>query len=379
MKNSIQFLSPRIVGERFDGHSIPLEMLKDLAVLEEMIIEVAKWCYLQDNPQRTRTPRGFTDGISLNLTAIGDGSVVPRICLNIAATELSTPANQIYLERARRNIVDAIDAAEHDQPIVRHLPEPLLGFFDRIGRGLRDGEAIEFNYPNTDKPARLNKITRRKLLLASSQVQEVTEEVSLRGTIPEANQAKMTFELQVINGPRVVAPIAPHYHSTVLKAFNGYCHGARILLLGVGRYNRFDRLQSIETIEHLSLLDSNDIAARLDELRALKNGWLDGKGFAPASEGLDWLANRFESLYPDDLPLPYLYPTAEGGIQAEWSLHGHEITLEISLDTHRGEWNALNMETEEAMEQILDLDEREGWDWLATQIQPLSGASRNER
>lgn len=48
MNAPIPFLCPRMVGPRFDGHAIPLELLKDLAVLEEMIIEIAKWCYLQE-------------------------------------------------------------------------------------------------------------------------------------------------------------------------------------------------------------------------------------------------------------------------------------------------------------------------------------------
>ncbi len=40
------FLKPRLVGARFDGHRVPLEILRDLAVLEQMIVEVAKWQYL---------------------------------------------------------------------------------------------------------------------------------------------------------------------------------------------------------------------------------------------------------------------------------------------------------------------------------------------
>ena len=46
MPETIEFLSPRLVGNRFDQHSIPLEVLKDLAALEELIVEVAKWHYL---------------------------------------------------------------------------------------------------------------------------------------------------------------------------------------------------------------------------------------------------------------------------------------------------------------------------------------------
>ena len=50
------FLRPKLVGKRFEDHSIPLELLGDLAVLEAMVIEVAKWRYLQDNPDRKLTP-----------------------------------------------------------------------------------------------------------------------------------------------------------------------------------------------------------------------------------------------------------------------------------------------------------------------------------
>ena len=77
------FLRPRLVGKRFEGHSIPLELLGDLAVLEAMVIEVAKWRYLQDNPNRKRSPRKFTEGISLTLTSVEQGSAVAVIAIAI--------------------------------------------------------------------------------------------------------------------------------------------------------------------------------------------------------------------------------------------------------------------------------------------------------
>lgn len=60
-------------------------------------------------------------------------------------------------------------------------------------------------------------------------------------------------------------------------------------------------------------LDPLDVRARLDDLRALSDGWLDGTGVAPPHAGLDWLASAFDRHFPDDLPLPHLYPTPEGG------------------------------------------------------------------
>ncbi|KJS32927.1 MAG: hypothetical protein VR64_05250 [Desulfatitalea sp. BRH_c12] len=376
MIQPIPFMAPRMVGVRFDEHAIPLGMLKDLAGLEEMIIEVAKWRYLKDHPNRKRSPKGFTDGISIKLTAIGNGSAVPQLSLFVEPLSLFPPENQEYFEKARDCVIGAINAAEHHGPIVEHLPESLLGYFDLIGRNLRDGESIEFDPDNIDRPARLTKATRRKLILASSQVQELTEPVKLRGSIPEADQDKLTFQLQLINGPKVIAPIATQHLQTVLDAFNGYKRGTRVTLQGIGRYNRNDRLQSIEAVEHLSLLDANDILDRLDEFREMKDGWLDGKhGFAPSSSGLDWLANAFKANYPDHFPVPYLYPTAEGGIQAEWSLSGSEITLEIDLDSYKGEWHALNMSTANEASDTLDLKEATAWHWIVDEINKLVGGA----
>jgi hypothetical protein len=374
MTQLIPFLSPRMVGVRFAGHAIPLELLRDLATLEEMVIEVSKWRYLQENSDRRRAPKGFTDGIGLRLIGIGDGSAIPQISMIVESNQLVAPVNQIYFEQARNAIIGAIDAAEHDNPINQHLPDFLLGYFDRIGRGLRDGESIEFRPENTNRPARLNKATRRKLILASSQVLEFSEEISLRGAISEANQNKMTFELEVINGPRVTAPIATQHLPTVLEAFNGYTTGSRVLLQGIGRYNRNDRLQSIEAVEHITLLEANDIFVRLDEFSAIRHGWLDGKkGFAPSANGLTWLANCFKSYYPDDLPAPYLYPTAEGGVQAEWSTNTHEISLDIDIDSHQAQWHALNMSTGQDDSQQLDLSDPDKWQWLTNQLTQLSG------
>ena len=134
MSKPLPFMSPRLVGERFAGHAIPRELLKDISVLEEMIIEVAKWRYLQDHPDRKRSPRGFTDGISLKLTAIDEGSAIARIGLFVDTPQFFPPENQRYLEQARESVIGAITAAEHNASITDHLPESLLGYFDRIGR-----------------------------------------------------------------------------------------------------------------------------------------------------------------------------------------------------------------------------------------------------
>ena len=111
------------------------------------------------------------------------------------------------------------------------------------------------------------------------------------------------------------------------------------------------------------------IGSQLDQLRLLKDGWLEGEGLSPTETGLDWLENAFDRHFPDEAPLPHLYPTEAGGVQAEWSIGQIEITLELNLDTHSGEWHALDTKTGKVGERILDCDDSNDWEWLVDQVQ----------
>ncbi|MSU80260.1 MAG: hypothetical protein EXS16_19480 [Gemmataceae bacterium] len=87
-----------------------------------------------------------------------------------------------------------------------------------------------------------------------------------------------------------------------------------------------------------------DVRHRIAELKQLTNGWFDGIGLAPAHDRLDQLATAFENNFPgDELRLPFLYPTPEGGVRAEWSFKSHEISFEINLENRIGRWHDLNL------------------------------------
>lgn len=114
------------------------------------------------------------------------------------------------------------------------------------------------------------------------------------------------------------------------------------------------------------------IRAHLDSMRNLADGWLEGAGIAPSAAGLDWLAEAFARQYPEESPRPYLYPTAEGGVQAEWSFECWRVSLEINLKSHRGNWFALDLETDSAEERELRCDETPDWQWLVRRIHDMS-------
>ena len=401
--SEMTFLCPRLIGTRFEGHSIPLELLKNLSVLEGLIIEVARLEFFKDYPDRQRVPQGFTDGIELKLTGIKDGSAILVISLLVITNTLFS-ANQRYFERARDAIIRTIGVAEdskvgatgtveESKAIMDILNPKVLFYLDRIGQGLREDEAIEFIRPDNQLSAKFTINTRQRLIFASSMVkersvdfiretrteqytpltvEELTKDTTVRGTVPEVNQDDMTFLIQSFDGQQIKAPITPQHFDAILEAFNGYKNNLRFLFQGVGIFNRSEQLLRFDSIEHISPLDELDISAQIYDLRQLKDGWLEGQGKAPSKEGLDWLVQAFDKHYSGDLPLPYLYPTEPGGIQAEWSLGQNEITLEIDLAEHSGYFHALHMEDDTEKTRRLDLGSDKHWMDLKELITSMS-------
>ena len=111
-----------------------------------------------------------------------------------------------------------------------------------------------------------------------------------------------------------------------------------------------------------------DTTRRLNELKNMGDGWLDGEGRAPDPAGLDWLIRQFENRYPEDLPLPYLYPTPGGGVEAEWGLDGGGVNLEVNLENRRGALVRSGTRGDGSGAMDLDLAKSAGWEELAAEL-----------
>jgi hypothetical protein len=116
-----------------------------------------------------------------------------------------------------------------------------------------------------------------------------------------------------------------------------------------------------------------DIAARLDELRSLRSGWLDGDGVALSLEGLTRLERDFNSYFPDKIAPPHLYPTPDGNISAEWSLSPFEVSLKIDLATRMGRVHSLNTTDDAEFARELNLTQPDDWKVLVEYIGKLPG------
>ena len=69
------------------------------------------------------------------------------------------------------------------------------------------------------------------------------------------------------------------------------------------------------------LVRQGAIEERLEDLSGIQDGWLDGEGLALTKPALELAGNVLERLVSDlDVAMPRIYPTPEGGVQAEWIL-----------------------------------------------------------
>ena len=119
-------------------------------------------------------------------------------------------------------------------------------------------------------------------------------------------------------------------------------------------------------------MDPLDVPARLNELRAMRDGWLEGGGKAPSQEGLDWLSKSFKAHFPEGLPLPYTYPTPEGGIEMEWSLGVRSIIFEVDIDARQGDWLQFEKASDDEDSRSLNLDNGGDWQWFAAEMRRLA-------
>ncbi len=127
--------------------------------------------------------------------------------------------------------------------------------------------------------------------------------------------------------------------------------------------------------------DRHGIAARLAHLKTLvqrraesmvpEDEWNARIGIPPDHRGLDWLSEQFSAHYSKNLPVPTVFPTRTGGVQTEWILGPHSVSLNADLGTKSAEWRNLNFDTGESEERRLDLSDSASWSWLADELRRL--------
>ena len=371
------FFQLRLIGNRFSNHSIPVDVLAGMIPLKDLVLEAAKLEYLNDHPNRQRVPRGFGNALELKLASIERGSAQLRIDMELPSSLSGVVDQHSYFESGLTRVIYAIRNAG-DNPSTRDIDisNRMLDRLDQIAKHIREDEAIDFVSTSNDDSGRdvarftrdIAKILRKKLEGSS----ETVRQLEIRGSIPRLDQERRTLQIQTADRNKVSTSVSPELLDSVLQIFNGYRQNVRAYFRGTGRINSAGQILEFRSISELNIIENRlDIGIQVDDLRALKDGWLDGEGQALSREGLDWLELTLRTCLPSDLPPPYLYPTATAGVQIEWSIGSNSVSLEICLASHTGIWHQLNLRSDEELERDLNLSEATAWEWLIQQINCL--------
>lgn len=372
-------MSVKLSGGRFKEAELPFFILGDLAPLQDMVVDVAKWLFREESGRR-RSPSSF-DQTYLKIVGLQPGSTIAEIDIDTTRVILdgAPVPNQEHFEAAANSIVNVIGLAEQG---AKHLngciPPRCMVYFNRVGRSLMSDEVMEITAADK-RTARLTQQSREVLVRHS--VGEIMRDITVRGVISETDLKNMKFRLEPIYGTIVNCPFLEQHRETVLDALDSYKNNEdrnrmQVRVQMTGMYDRQDRLQRVEHTRSVEPLEPLDVDARLDRFRNLRDGWLEGGGVAPDHEGLDWLSGVFKRYYPHDLQLPRTYPTAEGGVSLEWSAGKLEIDMEVNLDDHAGEWYVFNKDSKRGEEEKnLNLDSPDDWKWVDARLQNLMGKS----
>lgn len=365
------FIAPRLVGSRFEDHTLPVNILEDFTALEDLLIEVAKGIYLTENPNRKRVPKGFSDGIYLKLVNIDEGSSIAKFALactivlnNILPFE--NLDNFAYFEKAKNKIIALVESV-NEENIPTQVDYKLLSYFSKIGKNLLDDESIDFGYDYDNgipSKAILNKKTRKKLLLSSEQKTEYAGSIKLFALVPGIDQKNDTFQIETEFG-NIKCPITESIRESVFVALNEYANKTYISLKGTALFNWNDKIQEITEIESIDILDPLDISLRINNLSKLENNWYEGRGKALNKIGLNKFENLFNTYFENKLPLPAIFPKVDGNIQLEWKSEAKNVVIDIDLDSLTSDFFYYNNNDDfDEREEQIDLNDKDGWDQL---------------
>jgi hypothetical protein len=350
-------------GERFDKHSIPLDLLQDFAALQDLLVDLAKDAYLKQN-NRQRVPKGFAKGVSVNLQHVDEGSVWLRLvlALNLSASSMSIDNYQTlsYFEKAKNKILEVVQVAQNGGDVKELLPKKYLNYFDRIGKNLLDNEMIELN-PGSKSPSVLTRKTRNYIMLSASDNHTYIDNFSFNAKIAGVDTIDKTFSL-LVNGSKISISINREYLNILSNAVADPFCDTYVFVEGEAVFDYQDKILTVNSITSLEPLDPLDVSIRIEQLSELKAGWYDGEGLPLNKSGLLDFEFLFNENWSSERSLPAIFPTVEGNIQLEWSAEFHEISVEIDLVTLRGDYLRVNTVRPDDVEDFL-LDFHNPGDW----------------
>jgi hypothetical protein len=112
------------------------------------------------------------------------------------------------------------------------------------------------------------------------------------------------------------------------------------------------------------------------ELLELAPGWLDGEAVAPTRELLELVGAWLDEHQLQDLEQPRLFPTPEGGVEAEWRIGRLDLSIEFDPSSGLAEWHQLDLDSGAVVEQQAQLQDNPGMRELGIKLQQVLDSTK---
>jgi hypothetical protein len=88
-----------------------------------------------------------------------------------------------------------------------------------------------------------------------------------------------------------------------------------------------------------------DVERRLETLAQMADGWLEGEGAKPTPAVMQVMAALLQAMERRGCSPPHLYPTVEGGLQAEWAFADAEVSVELDSQAGAADFFGVHLPT----------------------------------
>lgn len=314
---------------------------------------------------RVRVPKGFEDSFQIGLARVEGGrsavAYMPRLhpaAATSAQRSLRFAANQPEFgqhqypdfDAARDYIDNLIDSVGSTGGVPQEFPVELAGLFNSFGQSLREDEFIELGFGGA-KPVRYDTFIRKKIVLSRETTYEnlVDAQFVLNGGVVAQGA------IHVLDANGVSFDFQPSTEFEFKKAYNRASESVR--LVGTGLYDKNERLRRLLSVNVIYSEGgaTQPFESRLDEIQVTPAGWYDNENPAPSSAAIQAMRNFLSDISMQPVPLPHLYPLPNGGIAAEWTIGAWEASAEIDETGSQVALNAVNTDTVEDVDVVIDL------------------------
>jgi hypothetical protein len=331
---SKRFMELTFDGGRFVAHSVPVDVLAELATVQRLLVKVARHLYFLRHTDRRRVPQGFVDAAQIHL-ASAEANCFTAELERPGAWEGASPDDLAIFASARDLSIEALAAASRGDPLPPQFPRNALDLLAALGRRLENGEMLLVHGIGAAAPsARVDQESRAKLAAFIQQPLERVERID--GEVEQMDDASHRFTLRTRAGQRIEVPFEPVQRAPLLDAF-GQRPIARVRVRGqllLGAPWRMRQVEELEVVDDERATEVQKVWDRLASFTEIQDGWLEGEGRAPSERAIVHAKHVLARLLVEQRALerPRVFPTPNGGVQAEWVIGPWAIDISFHPD-----------------------------------------------